>query len=126
MRLLALLLAAGVLAGCSGGSGPPASLISILPDNPNRPYVVTAIDYHFHDAHPTRPIAVGRTLIVTNDGLNLHNVTIPAAHYSMDVKPGGRLVIKDIGALLGGPGRYPFFCAFHVNLGMKGVIVIAG
>ena len=32
-----------------------------------RPYVVTAIDYHFHDAHPTFPIGPDRDLVVKND-----------------------------------------------------------
>jgi plastocyanin len=88
-------------------------------------YVVTAIDYHFHDAHPTTPIGPGRDLVVQNDGRNLHNVTIPGTTYSQDVAPGRRLVIRDIAAFLGGPGEYPFFCRFHHSLGMTGVIVIA-
>jgi plastocyanin len=41
------------------------------------------------------------------------------------VAPGGRLVIRDIAAFLGGPGEYPFHCRFHQSLGMTGVIVIA-
>jgi plastocyanin len=88
-------------------------------------YVVTAIDYHFHDAHPTTPIGPGRDLVVQNDGRNVHNVTIPGTTYSQDVAPGRRLVIRDIAAFLGGPGEYPFFCRFHQSLGMTGVIVIA-
>ena len=52
------------------------------------PYVVTAIDYHFHDAHPTFPIGLGRDLVVKNQGRNLHNVTIPALGYSRDVAAG--------------------------------------
>ena len=37
-------------------------LASAFPDgSEERPYVVTAIDYHFHDAHPTLPIARGAT-----------------------------------------------------------------
>ena len=88
-------------------------------------YVVTAIDYHFHDAHPTTPIGPGRDLVVTNDGRNVHNVTIPGTTYSQDVAPGHRLVIHDIAAFLGGPGEYPFFCRHHESLGMTGVIIIA-
>ena len=88
-------------------------------------YVVTAIDYHFHDAHPTTPIGPGRDLVVKNDGRNVHNVTIPGTTYSEDVRPGDRLVIRNIAAFLGGPGEYPFFCRFHESLGMTGVIIIA-
>jgi plastocyanin len=88
-------------------------------------YVVTAIDYHFHDAHPTTPVGPGRDLVVQNDGRNVHNVTIPGTSYSQDVAPGHRLVIRDIAAFLGGPGEYPFFCRFHQSLGMTGVIIIS-
>jgi len=88
-------------------------------------YVVTAIDYHFHDAHPTTPIGPGRDLVVKNDGRNVHNVTIPGTTYSEDVRPGDRLVIRNIAAFLRGPGEYPFFCRFHESLGMTGVIIIA-
>ena len=88
-------------------------------------YVVTAIDYHFHDAHPTTPIGPGRDLAVRNVGRNIHNVTIPGTTYSEDVAPGDRLVIRGIAAFLGGPGEYPFFCRFHESLRMRGVIVIA-
>ncbi|HET7870724.1 MAG TPA: cupredoxin domain-containing protein [Actinomycetota bacterium] len=88
-------------------------------------YVVTAIDYHFHDAHPTTPIAPGRDLVVKNVGRNVHNVTIPGTTYSQDVPPGDQLVIRDIAAFLRGPGEYPFFCRFHQSLRMTGVIVIA-
>jgi len=88
-------------------------------------YVVTAIDYHFHDAHPTTPIGPGRDLVVKNDGRNVHNVTIPGTTYSEDVRPGDRLVIRNIAAFLGGPGEYPFFCRFHESLRMTGVIIIA-
>ncbi len=93
--------------------------------SPRAPYVVTAIDYHFHDAHPTLPIAPGRDFVVVNDGVNVHNVTIPGTSYSHDIRPGGQLVIRNIAAFLGGPGEYPFYCRFHQNLGMAGVIVIA-
>ena len=88
-------------------------------------YVVTAIDYHFHDAHPTTPIGPGRDLAVRNVGRNIHNVTIPGTTYSQDVAPGDRLVIRGIADFLGGPGEYPFLCRFHESLGMTGVIVIA-
>jgi plastocyanin len=90
-----------------------------------RPYVVTAIDYHFHDAHPTLPIGPGRALIVRNQGRNVHNVTIPALGFSQDVRPGGEVVIRSIGERLE-PGRYELFCQIHLAaFGMKGVIVIS-
>lgn len=88
-----------------------------------RSYVITAIDYHFHDAHPTFPIAPGRDLVVKNVGRNRHNVSIPALDYSQNVAPDGQLTIEDIGSRLG-PGRYELICRIHLDRGMTGVIVI--
>ena len=90
-----------------------------------KPYVITAIDYHFHDAHPTFPIAPGRDLVVKNAGRNVHNVTIPALGIAHDVAPGGVFTITDIADRLD-PGRYQLFCKYHQDRGMVGVIVIAG
>jgi plastocyanin len=90
------------------------------------PYVITAIDYHFHDAHPTFPIAPGRDLVVKNEGRNTHNVTIPALDYSRDVEPGERLVITDFASRFAGPGRYTLVCLIHQDRGMNGTLVIAG
>ena len=99
-------------------------LLAVLMGTPPRPYVVTAIDYHFHDAHPTLPIGQGRDFIVKNAGRNLHNVTIPALGYSRNVRPGDQLEIDDIADKLA-PGRYVMFCKIHRDRGMSGVIVIA-
>jgi plastocyanin len=90
-----------------------------------RPYVITAIDYHFHDAHPTLPIHPGRDLVVKNAGRNLHNVTIPALDIAADVAPGDELNVEDIAGRLE-PGSYEILCRFHEDRGMTGLIVIAG
>jgi plastocyanin len=113
-RLVALVVALGVVA-----------LAPALLPLPLGPYVVTAIDYHFHDAHPTAPIGPGRDLVVSNAGRNVHNVTIPGLAYGRDVAPGERLTIPDIGGRLA-PGRYAMFCVYHRDRAMTGVIVIAG
>ncbi len=97
-----------------------------LAKQPPPDYVVTAIDYHFHDAHPTLPIGPGRDLVVKNEGQNVHNVTITSTGFSQDIKPGQQLRIPDIGKMLGGPGTYSFYCRFHADRGMTGVIVISG
>ncbi len=89
------------------------------------PYVVTAIDYHFHDAHPTLPIGPGRDLVVKNVGRNVHNVSIPALGFSENVRPGDRVTIEAIGDRLA-PGRYPLVCNIHDrSFGMTGTIVIS-
>ena len=95
----------------------------LFPMHPG-PYVVTAIDYHFHDAHPTFPIVRGRDLVVKNAGRNEHNVTIPSLVFTRDVRPGEQLTIDDIGGRLA-PGRYLLYCRYHRDRGMTGVIVIA-
>jgi plastocyanin len=88
------------------------------------PYVITAIDYHFHDAHPTFPIGPGRDLVVKNAGRNVHNVTIAALDYSEDVRPGDELVIEDVASRLGAAGGYTLFCRYHEDRGMTGSIVV--
>jgi plastocyanin len=100
-------------------------VLSLIRRGPPDPYVITAIDYHFHDAHPTLPISAGRDLVVKNEGRNVHNVTIAALGYSRDVEPGSRLVIPDVAERFAAPGRYPMICLYHRDRGMTGVIVIA-
>jgi plastocyanin len=99
-------------------------LVAVLMGTTPRPYVVTAIDYHFHDAHPTLPIGPGRDLVVKNQGRNLHNVTIPALAYARNVQPGDQLEFDDVADTLA-PGRYVMFCKIHRDRGMSGLIVIA-
>jgi plastocyanin len=93
------------------------------------PYVVTAIDYHFHDAHTSPPLmpglVPGQDLVFDNQGRNLHNVTIPALGFSRDFRPGQQFTIDDVADRLR-PGKYQFFCRIHMSsFGMSGVIVIA-
>jgi hypothetical protein len=113
------------------GASPPRTGGAVLPiatqpDDLSRPYYVTAIDYHFHDAHPTPPLDPRRTIVVTNEGRNTHNVSIPGTGFSRDVEPGDRIALHDIGALFGGAGAHTFVCEYHVALGMRGTVVIAG
>jgi plastocyanin len=114
-RSVALAVALGSLA-----------LALVLGGERQGPYVITAIDYHFHDAHPTFPIGPGRDLVVKNAGRNVHNVTIAALDYSEDVRPGGELVIEDVASRLGAPGSYTLFCKYHEDREMTGSIVIVG
>jgi plastocyanin len=88
------------------------------------PYVVTAIDYHFHDAHPSFPIRLGRAVHFSNQGRNRHNVTIEGTDYDRTIGPGKRITINPIRSLLPEPGRYPFVCKLHADRGMSGVLVL--
>jgi hypothetical protein len=109
-------------ASCArGGSGSPSS--PILQD-PNRPYVVTAVDNHFHDAHPSEGLALDRSLVFKNEGRNLHNVTIVGTTLSRDFEPGERFSIRSLGSLVDGPGSYRLICKYHADLGMTGDLVV--
>jgi plastocyanin len=111
----AVLALVALLASCSGE-----------PAGHQKPYVVTAIDYHFHDAHPSLPIRLDRAVQFSNQGRNRHNVTIEGTAYDRTVASGRRITIDPIGSLLDGPGRYPFVCRFHADRGMSGVLVVVG
>jgi hypothetical protein len=135
LALVGLLLLQG---GCTSGQGSatvrrngdprftvdPDGILR-LADDPTKPYGVTAIDYHFHDAHPTLPLSPDRSIVVTNEGRVRHNVSIPGTDFSADIEPGDRIVLRDVGELFGGPGTHVFFCRFHASLGMKGTVVVA-
>ena len=121
-----MLAVLALVPACSERGSAAAARVAIitLPDNPSLPYRITAIDYHFHDAHPTVPLAPTRTVMWTNDGSLVHNITFPEIGYSKDIPVGRSVRIKDLGKRLGGPGTYTFYCAYHENLGMTGTIII--
>jgi plastocyanin len=124
-RVLAVMLLALVACSTShAASGPP--LITQGSDDPNAPYGIVAINYHFHDAHPSIPLAANRTVTWVNEATLKHNVTFPSIGFSEDLPVGGTLTIKDLGEKLGGPGVYTFYCKYHEPLGMVGTIVIKG
>ncbi len=131
-------LAALLAAACTGRDGPSALRrngepsftvgpdgILRLADDPTKPYGVTAIDYHFHDAHPTLSLSPDRAIIVTNEGRVRHNVSIPGTEFTREIAPGDRIVLRAVGALFGGPGTHAFVCRYHANLGMKGTVIVA-
>ena len=88
------------------------------------PYVVVAVDYHFHDAHPSKPITLDRVVEIDNQTNNLHNVTFTELGFDRNVRAGKDLRIDPIGELVEQPGVYSFVCKFHQDRGMTGVLVI--
>jgi plastocyanin len=104
------------------------ALIGAAALGPSAPKVhtVTAIDYHFHDAHPTPALTLEDTLRFSNQGHSLHNVTFPSVGYSEDFRPGEEIVIERLGDLFDAPGRYVLFCVYHAERGMFGTLVIVG
>jgi hypothetical protein len=127
--VVALAMVLVLLPGCKGGaSGDPASGIPVITqgsDDPSLPYGIVAIDYHFHDAHPSIPLDLSRDVTFSNAGSLLHNVTFPQFGYSKDLPVGSTIEIRNLGEKLGGPGIYTFFCSYHASsFGMIGTIVI--
>jgi plastocyanin len=120
------LVAALALVACNRNPAPFHAVVVQGSDNPAAPFGITAIDYHFHDTHPSIPLTPDRTVMWSNQGLVLHNVTIPGIGFSRDIQPGQGFEIKALGAKLGGPGVYTFYCEYHQSIGMTGVIVIRG
>jgi hypothetical protein len=123
LAIAAVLLACGA---CSSATSSSSTLPVIVqqPDDPSHPYGIVAIDYHFHDAHPSLPLLPNRTVTWTNDGSVTHNVTFATIGFSKDLQVGDSFKIADLGRKLGGPGTYTFYCKYHQTLGMVGTIVI--
>jgi hypothetical protein len=122
-RARAAVLVAFLSASCARGGSSSSDSPTILQD-PNRPYVVTAVDNHFHDAHPSEPLALDRELVFKSEGRNLHNVTIVGTTLSRDFEPGERFSIPSLGSLVDGPGSYRLICKYHADLGMTGDLVV--
>ena len=89
------------------------------------PYVVVAVDNHFHDIHPENDIeiAAGRGLIIDNQGRNLHNFTVVGTDIAKDVRPGRELRFEPIGNFLE-PGTYDVVCRYHDSVGMRGGFIV--
>ena len=111
---------------CSYGS-PPASLppppatVIYNPEPTTGPFVVVAVDNHFHDIHPVDQthISEKRAFIVKNEGQNLHNFTVVGTNISIDIAPGHEFVWNRLGGHLK-PGFYQVICKYHAYLGMVG------
>jgi hypothetical protein len=128
--LSSLALVGGFLSGCGDGSpragaSPGGETVRSLAPDPNAPYVVSAVDYHFHDAHPSAPLPLDQTLIFRSQSTNLHNVTIIGTGFSRNLRPLKDLVIEPISSVFPGPGRYRLLCKFHVDRNMFGTIVVS-
>ena len=122
VRVLAATALLGQMAACSSGERGEPEPVS-TGQTPGR-YVITAVDNHFHDAHPSGPIQIDGALVVTNAGSNLHNVTITGSTYTSDVAVDGEIVIDPVSEVLSRPGRYRVVCKYHLDSGMKGTLVV--
>src|SRR5437588_11889070 len=119
--------AIAVLVACSSGSPATSTRDRVIyhPEPSTGPFVVVAVDNHFHDIHPvdrTR-ISGSRPFIVRNEGANLHNFTIVGTRISVDIRPGHELAWARLGSHLK-PGLYRVICIYHYYLGMKGTFIV--
>jgi hypothetical protein len=121
----ALLLAALLLELACGSNDSP----EILPGKigpTTGPYVVTAVDNHFHDIHPVDDIeiAADRPLVVKNEGNNLHNFTIGGTNVNRDFRPGNELRFPDLREFLEVGRTYEVVCRYHASQGMVGKFTV--
>lgn len=127
MKPRLLLAAAGLLlVACAAGSpARPQPSRSTLPRATTGPFVVVAVDNHFHDVHPEehREVSADRPLVVRNEGHNLHNFTVVGAGLSVDLEPGGEVSWGRIGDVLR-PGTYRIICQYHADQGMTGEVTV--
>jgi hypothetical protein len=105
-------------AGSPVGSleGLPTPIISVLPAPTTGPFVVVAVDNHFHDIHPEEfnEVQEDRPFEVKNQGQNLHNFTVLGTDISIDIAPGQQFEWTRIGDKLP-PGRYDVICTYHTG-----------
>ena len=72
------------------------------------------------------PIDPDRAVRFVNGSRNIHNVTIIGTDYSRDLPVGEELVIDPISSVLADEGVYDFYCSYHRDREMVGVLVIEG
>jgi len=122
-RVALAVVALGALSSCGGNRTPSdpgvddhgVTLRVETPPQPTTgPFVVVAVDNHFHDIHYSERNLVGenRPFEVKNEGYNLHNFTVIGTSISIDIKPGGEFVWPRLGNVLK-PGTYQVICKYH-------------
>lgn len=118
-----VLLAVALLAACADDVRVTVSEGKIQPTA--GPYIVTAIDNHFHDVHPEEDVEIAgdRRLVVKNEGRNLHNFTIAGTDISKDLRPGRSFRLGPLADVLG-PGTYSIICRYHDAQGMTGELTV--
>jgi hypothetical protein len=100
-------------------------IVIISPERTSGPYVVVAVNYHFHDIHPQdhKKISEDRPFIVKNETDNLHNFSVAGTRISVDVRPNGEMAWSRLGDHLK-PGFYQVFCKYHADRGMSGAFTV--
>ncbi|MGH2663439.1 MAG: cupredoxin domain-containing protein [Actinomycetota bacterium] len=111
MRTAVLIGAVLALAACGGsedtggGGGGGGTSLSMV-DNAFEPVDLT--------------VSAGTSLDVSNDGENLHNITIEGTDIDQDVEAGQSAGV----AIDAEAGEYTMFCEYHRGAGMEGTITV--
>lgn len=113
-----------LLAACAtAGAHPhrPFLRVETPPEPTTGPFVVVAVDNHFHDIHyaERNPISEDRPFVVKNEGRNLHNFTVIGTKISIDIWPGHQFRWAHLGDHLT-PGTYQVICKYHPYVNMGG------
>ena len=141
-RLLALLFLAGLFlagAGCLGGDArPPGSSPSPTGSLERRDFggrpaevhgrltvdtsnaTIRLYDRHYEPNVLSGPPGLRVTLMVRNEGTQLHNFSLPAQTIAQDVPPGSIVAVP---VEMPSSGDAVFFCRFHRDAGMLGALV---
>ncbi|SRR5438128_2172961 len=128
LRRVSASLLAVMLAACSGGAQAgtrTGDRVIYNPEPSTGPFVVVAVDNHFHDIHPVDRTRINenRAFFVKNEGQNLHNFTVVGTKISIDIRPGHQFAWARIGDHLK-PGVYHVICIYHAYLHMTGLFVV--
>jgi hypothetical protein len=127
VRITLMIAVLAAPAAC-GGPGPEAAgdrtpdVVVVTPREPTTgPFVVVAIDNHFHDIHYEERNLIGedRPFEVKNEGRNLHNFTVIGTDISIDIRPGKEFTWPRLGDVLK-PGDYVVICKYHTYVDMGG------
>ena len=112
------------LVACGGDSGDDGDIRS-LPRPTTGPYVSVAVDNHFHDVHVDEvpEIQADRSLVIKNQGSNLHNFTVVDTDVSRDIRAGKEISFDPVGDTFA-PGTYDIICRYHGEQGMTGRFTI--
>jgi len=123
VRIATATVVLGALAACGSASGTPSGVqtghgvtlrVETPPQPTTGPFVVVAVDNHFHDIHYSEQNLIGedRPFEVKNEGRNLHNFTVIGTDISIDIRPGHEFVWPRLGNVLK-PGTYQVVCKYH-------------
>lgn len=115
-----------LLGACGSSDDEPGGGRTILPPTTG-PYVSVAVNNHFHDVHPEDDVQLSgdRSLVIKNEGSNLHNVSLPEADIDIDLKTGEEFSIgPPLTELLEVGRTYFFFCKYHPEDRMLGQFTV--